>query len=156
MVGQEGKLQWRKPQRILTGLSSPDGHHSGIETWPYSGSCLRPDNQQDRNTAPPISRQGASSHTELTATYKHTLLTTGTRPSSTHQWAGTSATFQEVCRITMIQPRAYTRSKRSYYSPLVCKEIQPVHSKGDQSWVFFRRNDAEAETPVLWPPHVKS
>ena len=41
-------------------------------------------------------------------------------------------------------------------SPLDCKEIQPVHSKGDQSWVFFGRNDAKAETPVLWPPHVKS
>ena len=37
-----------------------------------------------------------------------------------------------------------------------CKEIQPVYSKGDQSWVFFGRNDAKAETPVLWPPHVKS
>ena len=36
-------------------------------------------------------------------------------------------------------------------SPLDCKEIQPVHSKGDQSWVFFGRNDAKAETPVLWP-----
>ena len=41
-------------------------------------------------------------------------------------------------------------------SPLDCKEIWPVHSKGDQSWVFFGRNDARAETPVLWPPHVKS
>ena len=41
-------------------------------------------------------------------------------------------------------------------SPLNCKEIQPVHSKGDQSWVFFGRNDAEAETPILWPPHAKS
>ena len=40
--------------------------------------------------------------------------------------------------------------------PLDCKEIQTFHSKGDQSWVFFRRNDAKAETPVLWPPHVKS
>ena len=40
--------------------------------------------------------------------------------------------------------------------PLDCKEIQPVHSKGDQSWVFFGRNDAKAETPILWPPHVKS
>ena len=40
-------------------------------------------------------------------------------------------------------------------SPLDCKEIQPVHSKGDQSWVFFGRNDAKAETPVLWPPHAK-
>ena len=40
--------------------------------------------------------------------------------------------------------------------PLDCKEIQPVNSKGDQSWVFFGRNDAKAENPVLWPPHVKS
>ena len=39
---------------------------------------------------------------------------------------------------------------------LDCKEIQPVHSEGDQPWDFFGRNDAEAETPVLWPPHVKS
>ena len=37
-----------------------------------------------------------------------------------------------------------------------CKEIQPVHSKGDQSWVFIGRNDAKAETPILWPPHVMS
>ena len=41
-------------------------------------------------------------------------------------------------------------------SPLDCKEIQPVHSEGDQPWDFFGLNDAEAETPVLWPPHVKS
>ena len=41
-------------------------------------------------------------------------------------------------------------------SPLDCKEIQPVHSKGDQSWVFFGGNDVEAETPILWPPHAKS
>ncbi len=46
--------------------------------------------------------------------------------------------------------------EKTLESPLDCKEIQPVHSKGDQSWVFFGRNDAEAETPVLWPPHVKS
>ena len=41
-------------------------------------------------------------------------------------------------------------------SPLDCKEIQPVHSEGDQPWDFFGRNDAKAEAPVLWPPHVKS
>ena len=41
-------------------------------------------------------------------------------------------------------------------SPLDCKEIQPVHPKGDQSWVFIGRTDIEAETPILWPPHVKS
>ena len=40
-------------------------------------------------------------------------------------------------------------------SPLDCKEIQPVHSKGDQSRVFFGRNDAKAETLVLWPPHAR-
>ena len=40
--------------------------------------------------------------------------------------------------------------------PLDCKEIQQVHSKGDQSWVFIGRTDAEGETPILWPPHVKS
>ena len=39
---------------------------------------------------------------------------------------------------------------------LDCKEIQPVYSEGDQPWDFFRRNDAKAETPVLWPPHAKS
>ena len=37
-----------------------------------------------------------------------------------------------------------------------CKEIQPVHPEGDQSWVFIGMTDAEAETPILWPPHVKS
>ena len=41
-------------------------------------------------------------------------------------------------------------------SPLDCKEMQPVHSEGDQAWDFFGRNDAKAETPVLWPPDVKT
>ena len=45
--------------------------------------------------------------------------------------------------------------EKTLESPLDCKEIQPVHSKGDQPWDFFGRNDAKAETPVLWPPHVK-
>ena len=46
--------------------------------------------------------------------------------------------------------------EKTLESPSDCKEIQPVHSKGDQPWVFFGRNDAKAETPVLWPPDVKS
>ena len=46
--------------------------------------------------------------------------------------------------------------EKTLESPLDCKKIQPVHSKGDQSWVFIGRNDVKAETPVLWPPHVKS
>ena len=46
--------------------------------------------------------------------------------------------------------------EKTLESPLDCKEIQPVHSEGDQSWDFFGRNDAKAETLVLWPPHAKS
>ena len=46
--------------------------------------------------------------------------------------------------------------EKTLENPLDCKEIQPLHSKGDQSWVFFGRTDAEAETPILWPPHAKS
>ena len=46
--------------------------------------------------------------------------------------------------------------EKTLESPLDCKEIQPVHSEGDQPWDFFGTNDAKAETPVLWPPHAKS
>ena len=46
--------------------------------------------------------------------------------------------------------------KKTLESPLDCKEFQPVHFEGDQPWDFFGRNDAKAETPVLWPPDVKS
>ena len=46
--------------------------------------------------------------------------------------------------------------EKTLESPLDCKEIQAVHSEGDQPWAFFGRNDAKAETPVLWPPHAKS
>jgi len=46
--------------------------------------------------------------------------------------------------------------EKTLESPLDCKEIQPVHSEGDQPWDFFGRKDAKAEIPVLWPPHAKS
>ena len=46
--------------------------------------------------------------------------------------------------------------EKTLESPLGCKEIQPVHPKGDQSWVFIGRTDVEAETPILWPPDTKS
>jgi len=45
--------------------------------------------------------------------------------------------------------------EKTFESPLDCREIQPVHPKGDQSWVFIGRTDAEAETPILWPPDAK-
>ena len=46
--------------------------------------------------------------------------------------------------------------EKTLESPLDCKEIQPVHPKGDQSWVFIGRTDAETETPVFWPPDAKT
>jgi len=46
--------------------------------------------------------------------------------------------------------------EKTLESPLDCKEIQPVHSEGDQPWDFFGRNDVKAETPIVWPPHAKS
>ena len=46
--------------------------------------------------------------------------------------------------------------EKTLESPLDCKEIQPVHPKEDQSWVFIERTDAETETPIFWPPDVKS
>ena len=45
--------------------------------------------------------------------------------------------------------------EKTLESPLDCKEIQPVHPQGDQSWMFFGRTDPEAETPILWPPHAE-
>ena len=58
----------------------------------------------------------------------------------------------ELQRIDAFELWCWTR----LLSPLDCKEIQPVHPKGDQSWVFIGRTDAKAETSILWPPHVKS
>ena len=46
--------------------------------------------------------------------------------------------------------------EKTLESPLDCQEIQPVHPKGDQSWLFIERTDVEAETPILWPPDAKS
>ena len=51
---------------------------------------------------------------------------------------------------------AFEVLEKTLESPLDWKEIQPVHSEGNQPWDFFGRNDAKAETPVLWPPHAKS
>ena len=59
----------------------------------------------------------------------------------------------ECRRIHAFELRCWRRLLRG---PLDCKEIQPVHSKGDQSWDFFGRNHAKAETPILWLPHEKS
>ena len=66
---------------------------------------------------------------------------------------------KEVLRITTGAPKNWcfwtVVLEKTLESPLNCKEIQPVHPKGDQSWVFIERIDVEAETPILWPPDGK-
>ena len=62
----------------------------------------------------------------------------------------------ECWRIDAFELWCFWTVEKTLESPLDCKEIQPVHSKGDQSWVFFGKTDAEAETLGLWPPHAKS
>ena len=57
--------------------------------------------------------------------------------------------LKELCFWTVVL-------EKTLESPLDCKEIQPVHPKVDQSWVFIGRNDAKAEAPIIWLPHVKS
>ena len=74
--------------------------------------------------------------------------------SSGHVWmweldCEESWTLKNLCFWTVVL-------EKTLESSLDCKEIQPVHPKGDQSWVFIGRTDAKAETPVLWPPHTKS
>ena len=65
------------------------------------------------------------------------------------QWDGESRAPKNWCFWTVVL-------EKTLESPLDSKEIQPVHPKGDQSWVFIERTDAEAKTPILWPPDVKS
>ena len=74
--------------------------------------------------------------------------------SSSHVWMWEwdykeSCALKNWCFLTMVL-------EKTLESPLGCKEIQPVHPKGDQSWIFLGRTDAEAETPILWPRHAKS
>ena len=60
----------------------------------------------------------------------------------------------EACQIARLSDTQI--DKKTLESPLDCKEIQPVHPKGDQFWVFIRRTDVEAETPILWPSDAKN
>ena len=62
----------------------------------------------------------------------------------------------ESWTIKKAEGRRIDAFEKTLESPLDCKEIQPVHSEGDQPWDFFGRNDGKAEAPVLWPPDVKS
>ena len=70
----------------------------------------------------------------------------------TSLWRSQGKNTEVVCH-SLLQ---WTTFCQTLESPLDCKEIQPVHPKGDQSWMFIGRTDVEAETPILWPPDAKS
>ena len=63
------------------------------------------------------------------------------------RWEGRKLSTEELMLLVL---------EKTLESPLECKEIQPVHPKGNQSWIFIGRTNAEAETPILWPPDMKS
>ena len=73
----------------------------------------------------------------------------GTQYATGNQWRNNSRKNEGISVVSVVL-------EKTLESPLDCKEIQPVHSEGDQPWDFFGRNDAKAETPVLWPPDEKS
>ena len=77
--------------------------------------------------------------------------------STQEYWRGCHFLLQPQYELKIMSESCFkVRLEKSLESPLDCKEIQPVHSEGDQPWDFFGRNDAKAEIPVLWPPHAKS
>ena len=73
----------------------------------------------------------------------------GTQYATGNQWRNNSRKNEGISVVSVVL-------EKTLESPLDCKEIQPVHPKGDQACVFIGRTDAEAETPILWPPHAKS
>ena len=99
--------------------------------------------------------------TNLDSIFKSRDITLPTRSISSRLWF-----FQWSCmNVSWTVKKAEHRKidafelwvlEKTLESPLSCKEIQPVHPKGDQSWVFIGRTDAEAETPILWPPDAKN
>jgi len=70
-----------------------------------------------------------------------------------------SAGKESACNVGSLDGKDTLEKGKTTHSSILaldCKEIQPVHPKGDQSWLFIGRTDVEAETPILWPPHAKS
>ena len=92
-----------------------------------------------------------SCYTEKTGFYSQDLTTVF--PEVMYGFENWTVKKAECRRIDAFQLWCWRRLLRT---PLDCEEIQPAHSEGDQSWDFFGRNEAKAETPVLWPPHEKS
>ena len=140
--------------------------HARGNGYPLQDSCL--ENSTDRGAWPATVHRGANSWTWLSyedqpryhiQKKRHYFANEG--PSSQgygfscgHVWmweldCEESWAPKNWCFWTVVL-------EKTLESPLDCREIQPVHSEGDQPWDFFGRNDDKAETPVLWPPHEKS
>ena len=90
---------------------------------------------------------------DVTLSTKVCLVKTMVFPVVMYRWESWTIRKAEHWKIDTFKPVVL---KKTLESPLHCKEIKPVHPKGDQSWVFFGRTDVESETSILWPPDVKS
>ena len=115
----------------------------GVEIWSNQNSHAQCSNSQE----------GLSQLGRLLWGERGLSLTLGSsaKGTSTRKWAPITTGWvpKNWCIWTVVL-------EKTLESSLDCKEIQPVHSEGDQPWDFFGRNDAKAETPVLWPPHAMS
>ena len=116
--------------------------------WPLCFHSCPPPNSQEEPLKSSVSSVQFS-RSVVSDSLRHFLLqeifpTQGLNPGLPH------------CRQTLYRLSHQGSPKLEMIMEPVVDEIQPVHSKGDQSWVFFGRNDAKAETPILWPAHAKS
>ena len=105
-------------------------------------------------------RLGIKNKTQIRVTLKKWKKSSSVPLNSKNYFWIFSCTFQILSKFTIVVYISLcfwtVVLEKTLESPLDCKEIQPVHAEGDQPWDFFGRNDAKAETPVLWPPHVNS
>ena len=106
---------------------------------------LYPPNPPEKGPFLPLLPYGSLGHVVVCASITATSVSVFTWLSYLH-----------VCPFILHEGHSDFMLEKTLESPLDCKEIQPVHPKGDQSWVFIRRTDAEAEALILWPPDVKS
>ena len=155
MVGWHHQLEGHEFEQTLGVATDREAWHAAVHGVTKSQTQLK---RLSKETATTLGRKVMTNldsilkSRDITLPTKVCLVKAMVFPVVMYGWESWTVKKAEHRRIDAFELWCWRRLE----SPLDCKEIQPVHSKGDPSWVFFGRNDAEAETPVLWPPHVKS
>ena len=125
-----------------------------IPRWPRGEESANAGDARDTGLIPGLERSpgvGNSNPVFLPGKFHGQRSLTGYCP-----WGHKESDTAEHTWHTGIYSPSFVVLEKTLESPLDCKEIQPVHPKGDQSWLFIGRTDVEAETPILWPPDAKS